>query len=87
MSSASMTFGRPARLVIPRGAQWFANLAHFLIQAAQRADQWLVASARPEPKTPQEVLEWARRIERTEPGFAADLEAAALRAIDRDARR
>lgn len=87
MSSASMTFGRPARLVIPRGAVWFAQLAHVLIQAAQRADQWLLRSARTEPKTPEEVLEWARRIERTEPGFAADLEAAALRAIERDARR
>ena len=25
MTSASMTFGRPARLTIPRGALWFAG--------------------------------------------------------------
>ena len=33
MTNASMTFGRPARLNIPRGSQWFASGAALLIDA------------------------------------------------------
>jgi hypothetical protein len=31
-----------------------------------------------EPSTPEEVLAWAHELEATQPGFAADLRAAAL---------
>lgn len=81
MTSASMTFGRPTRVVIPRGSLWFANLASWLIQSLRRADQWQLRGAATEPRSADEVLAWARRIEKSEPGFAADLRAAALRSM------
>lgn len=80
--SASMTFGRPARLQIPRGSLWFANGAAFLIAALRRLDRWQLGTAKTEPRTADEVLAWAARVEPTEPGFASDLRAAALRAMD-----
>ncbi|MDH4390964.1 MAG: hypothetical protein QE285_06005 [Aquabacterium sp.] len=82
MTNASMTFGRPARLTIPRGALWFANGAAMLIEALRRLDRWQLNAGKHEPRTPDEVLEWATRIEHREPGFASDLRAAALRAMD-----
>ena len=81
MTSASMTFGRPTRVSIPRGSLWFANLAAFAIDGLRRLDRWQLSLQRTEPKSAEEVLAWARRIERTEPGFAADLRAAALRSM------
>ncbi len=39
---------------------------------------------RADPRTPEEVLDWACRIEATEPGYASDLRAAALRAMGLD---
>jgi hypothetical protein len=82
MTSASMTFGRPARLSIPRGSLWFANGAAMLIDGLRRLDRWQLSAARHAPRTPQEVLDWAGRIEPSNPGFASDLRAAALRAMD-----
>jgi hypothetical protein len=82
MTSASMTFGRPARLSIPRGSLWFANGAAMLIDGLRRLDRWQLSAARHAPRTPQEVLDWAARIEPSNPGFASDLRAAALRAMD-----
>lgn len=81
MTSASMTFGRPARLAIPRGSLWFGNLAAALIALLRRADAWLLRqqAQQQEPASVQGVLEWANRIEATQPGFAADLRGAALR--------
>jgi hypothetical protein len=79
MSTASMTFGRPSRIVIPRGSIWFANLAFALINLMRRIDRWQLERAEHEPRTAAEVMELARRIEKTDPGFAADLRAAALR--------
>lgn len=79
MTSASMTFGRPTRLIPPRGALWFGAAAAALITALRRLDQWQLRSADDTPQTPQDVLAWARRIEGTQPGLAADLRAAALR--------
>jgi hypothetical protein len=87
MTSASMTFGRPARLRIPRGALWFATGAAMLIEGLRRLDRWQLSLAqRQEPRTADEVLAWAKRIEATEPSFAADLRAAALRSMDNDGR-
>lgn len=82
MTSASMTFGRPARLNIPRGALWFGNLAAFLINGLRRLDHWQLSLKQEEPRHADDVLAWANRIESAEPGFAADLRAAALRSMD-----
>lgn len=83
MTSASMTFGRPARLTIPRGSQWMANGFTFLIEGLRRLDRWqLSLLQKSEPRTAEEVLAWASRVEPTEPGFAADLRAAALRSMN-----
>lgn len=50
------------------------------------ADGWrtlvarLEASGQPrEPRTPEELIEWANAYEATQPSYAADLRAAALR--------
>lgn len=79
MSTASMTFGRPTRIAIPRGSVWFATLAFALINLMRRIDRWQLERAEHEPRNAAEVMELARRIEKTDPGFAADLRAAALR--------
>jgi hypothetical protein len=81
MTNASMTFGRPTRLAIPRGAIWLGSFAAALIHALRRLDNWLLSERRDNPKTAEEVMDWANRIESTEPGFAADLRAAALRSM------
>ena len=82
MTSNSMTFGRPDRLVAPRAATWFGNGATALITALRRLDRWLLSRQEEQPRTPEEVLAWASRIEPTDPGLAADLRAAALRAMN-----
>ena len=84
MSHVSTTFGRPARLVTPRGVLWLGSLAAALIARLRRLDNWLLSSRQSEPQSVEDVLAWACRIEATEPGFAADLRAAALRAKDKD---
>lgn len=87
MTSASMTFGRPARLNIPRGSAWVAAGFGLLIDGLRRMDRWqLSLLQKSEPRTADEVLAWATRIEPTEPGFAADLRAAALRSMSADDR-
>ena len=80
MTHASMTFGRPERLVIPRGSAWLAAAASLLIDGLRRLDRWQLSQQRDEPRTAADVMAWANRIEHTEPSFAADLRAAALRA-------
>ena len=82
MSNASMTFGRPTRLTFPRGSLWLGTAAAWLIQQLQHWDRWLLSARPEEPRSAEEVLAWASRIEATEPGFAADLRAAALRSQD-----
>lgn len=82
MSNASMTFGRPTRLAIPRSSIWLATLAAALIHGLRRLDTWLLSQRQDNPKTAEEVMDWASRIEQTEPGFAADLRAAALRSMN-----
>ena len=81
MTSASMTFGRPTRLVIPRGSLWLGTLAAAMINGLRRLDTWQLSKQRVEPKNAEDVMAWASRIESTEPGFAADLRAAALRSM------
>lgn len=84
MTEASMTFGHGHGLAVPRGSMWLGSLATFLINNLRKLDNWLVSLGREQPQTAQDVLEWAARIERTEPGFAADLRAAALRSMEGD---
>ena len=83
MSNASMTFGRPTRLAIPLNPHWLASLAAAMIHGLRRLDNWLLSKRQDDPKTAEEVMDWANRIEPTEPGFAADLRAAALRSMSR----
>lgn len=85
MSHASMTFGRPQRMAIPRGSVWLAGAAAWLIDGLRRLDRWQLGLQQEQPKSVDDVLAWADRLEPTEPGFAADLRAAALRA-DHEAR-
>ena len=79
MTNPSMTFGRPTRLAAPRGSLWLAGLGALMIRGLRQLDRWQLSHQPQEPKTAEEVLAWARRIEPTDPGFAADLRAAALR--------
>ena len=83
MSSVSMTFGRPTRLAIPRGALWFGTLAAALIDALKRIDQWQLVRRARRTNDVEDVLAWANRIEASDPGFAADLRGAALREAGR----
>ena len=86
MSTASMSFGRPTRVTFSRGNSLFAGAAHAVIQLLRRIDRWQLRQAEQGPKTPDEVLAWARHVESSDPGFAADLRAAALRTQSRDER-
>ncbi len=79
MHTASMTFGRSSRLAAFRPSALFVSAMAGLLGSLRRLDRWLLARDHCEPKTRAEVLEWAHRIERSDPGFAADLRAAALR--------
>ena len=51
MTHASMTFGRPERLVIPRGSAWLAAGASLLIDGLRRLDRWQLSQQRDEPRT------------------------------------
>ena len=86
MSHASMTFGRPHPMATPRLAAWLGLLAAALILRLRQLDAWLLSRHPSEPQSAEEVLTWASRIEATEPGFAADLRAAALRSMNGDDR-
>ncbi len=68
----SQTFHRSTPLAHLAGAmvrQWHAWTA-----------DWTQGLRPREPRTPEELLEWAGRYEKTQPSYAADLRAAALRA-------
>jgi hypothetical protein len=80
MTVQSMSFGANTRYdVLP--SAWFTGLMTGAVKLLRRIDQWQLESHRFEPKTAQEVLDWAMRIEATDPGFAADLRCAALRSM------
>ena len=90
MSSASVQLHRPTGLGIglstlaqatPSAPRALWNKAMVALSSLRQLDfgHWLAAEA--EPHTPEQVLAWANRIANTEPGFAADLRAAALRAM------
>jgi hypothetical protein len=82
MTSASMTFGRPARLGLPRGWLGVGGLAALLIGLLRRLDRWQLSLQTEQPRDAEDVLAWATRIEKSDPSFAADLRAAALRSME-----
>lgn len=86
MTNASMTFGRPSRLNIPRGALWFGTGAAMLIEGLRRLDRWQLSVGHRDSQSANDVMAWADRIEASEPSFAADLRAAAVRSLDDSAR-
>lgn len=72
-------------LTAPRGAIWLATAFTFYTEKVGRLiDRVYQHMQQPaglnEQSTPQEVIEFANRIKDREPGFAADLIAAASRA-------
>ena len=79
MTSASMTFGRPTRLAVPRGAILLGTLAAALIGGLRRLDHWQLKQLRNEPKTADGLLDWANQIEASEPGFASEIGRASCR--------
>ena len=82
MSSTSMSFGRPARLAPPSASGIFVGLTAAILGLLRRLDRSMLDAGRDEPRNAAEVLAWARRIENTEPGLAADLRAAVWRSAD-----
>lgn len=83
MSTASMSFGRPTRVIFPSRGVWLAHVTAAAIGLLRRIDRWQRSVAR-DANTPAQVLAWADRIENSDPGFASDLRAAAQRALPRD---
>ncbi len=75
MSNASMTFGRPTRAANLQPLQWISTLGAALAKPLASINAWLQGG----PQTAHELLEYARSIEATQPSYAADLRAAALR--------
>jgi hypothetical protein len=51
MTNASMTFGQPRRLVIPRGSAWAAAAMALLIDGLRRLDRWQLSLNRDEPRS------------------------------------
>lgn len=69
----------------PRGAAWLATAFAFYVAKAADAIQFIVDQFEERPplsadSTPQEVIAYANSIRDRDPGFAADLIAAAQRA-------
>lgn len=86
MTNASMSFGRPARVGLPAFAPLFGGVAAFVIGALRKLDAWQLRQQSTQPRTAEEVLDWASRVEASDPGFAADLRAAVLRSQADEAR-
>lgn len=59
-----------------------ARLMGRVFDAAQSLRSWLAPAEAREPQTAEELLAWAQQFERTQPSYAADLRAAALRHLD-----
>lgn len=82
MTSHSMTFGHPARRSAAAPSVWLAAGTALLLKTLHRLDQWQLGLRQEEPQSAQDVLDRAKRIEASEPGFASDLRAAAMRSMD-----
>ena len=67
MNSHSLDVLVPPVVAFPRGAQWAADAVVFVIRAVRRLKRG------DEPRSPAELLELARRVEREMPALAAEL--------------
>ena len=81
MSAASMSFGRPARFDLLHFLGRLQGAAASLISVPGRIDAWL-ARREEDKMTADDVLAFARSMEDSDPGFAADLRGAAMRASE-----
>jgi hypothetical protein len=81
MSAASMTFGRPARFDLSSFFGRLHGAATALFSLPGRIDAWLERREQAN-MTADDVLAFARSIESSDPGFAADLRGAAMRASE-----
>lgn len=82
MSHASMTYGHSTRAAAGSAALLVNGLAYLVsgaITLLRKLDEWQRAPADSGPHTTAELLNWAARIEHTDPGFAADLRAVVAR--------
>lgn len=79
MTTQTLSVVCPAPVSMPRGARWFADAAIALFEGVRRLKPLRIEADPQTPHTPEDLLAWASRIEHTQPGFASDLRAAALR--------
>jgi hypothetical protein len=80
MSIASMSFGRPQASPWTRFARETLAAVQAIGHVFAQFDRWL-DSPQDQPRTADEVLAYARHIEASDPGMAADLRCAALRTL------
>lgn len=73
----TMTFGRPERFDTSFAGRAFTAL----LSAPARLDAWLERREQARMSV-EDVLAFARSVEASDPGFAADLRGAALRASE-----
>jgi len=81
MSAASMSFGRPARFDLHLFFGRLQGAAASLIGMPARLDAWIERREQAH-MTADDVLALARSMEDSDPGFAADLRGAAMRASE-----
>jgi hypothetical protein len=81
MSIHTMTYGHPHRVSLPQFGHSLALASAPLTALMRRCSSWL-DTRDGEPRTSQEVLAYARRIEDRDPGLASDLRGAAMRDLD-----
>jgi hypothetical protein len=79
MTKATLALGRPGRAVVPQLAQGLAGMAALWVESLSRLDGRLLRRQSQESQTAEDLLERASAIEATQPSFAADLRAVALR--------
>jgi hypothetical protein len=79
MTVQTMTVGRSHANGLSRTSALLARAGLACTAALRAVDHWL--DHRPdEALTASQVMDWANRIERSDPSFAADLRGAAMRA-------
>ena len=80
MQVNTLPFERPRRSVDLRFSAARAAIAAMFLNLVREIDYWLFTNPVETPRTPDELLAMANRLESTQPSYAADLRAAALRA-------
>ncbi len=82
MTSHSMSFGRPLRANLTYPSKLLSQFTAWMLNSLRQLDRWQLGHHQEQPKSAQDVLDWADRLQAREPGFASDLRAAALRAMN-----